>query len=143
MPLKLPVASVVALLGPAEVRSQVCGALDEDTARCAGGHGGLRGDPSGRSARRPGAGTGWTRCAPARRTSCWPSACTAGLGSAGRRLVLSALRGLAGAGATVVVDDEDPVAVLAVADAVLRVSATDGVRLEPLADAQALQPLLS
>lgn len=142
MPLKLPVASVVALLGPAEVRSQVCGALDEDTARCAGGHGGLEvtrlvaapGDPV--QARVDAVRACQAHVVLAERM-------TAGLGSAGRRLVLSALRGLAGAGATVVVDDEDPVAVLAVADAVLRVSATDGVRLEPLADAEALQPLLS
>ncbi|SDN83477.1 hypothetical protein SAMN05660199_00794 [Klenkia soli] len=138
MPLKLPVASVVALLGPAAVRAQVCAALDEGSARCAGGHGGLRvarigvepGDPLQdrldvvRAA-------GQARIVLVERL-------TAGLGSADRRVVLSALEDLAGAGATVVVDDDDPVAVLAVADAALRVDATGQVELEELPDLTAL-----
>ncbi len=41
MPLKLPVASVVALTGPAAVRAAVCAALDEDSARCGAGHANL------------------------------------------------------------------------------------------------------
>ena len=41
-----------------------------------------------------------------------------------------------------VVDDDDPVAVLAVADAVLRVTPAGDVLLETLPDAQALAPLL-
>ncbi|SSC23324.1 Hypothetical protein KLENKIAIHU_1923, partial [Klenkia terrae] len=141
VPLKLPVASVVALLGPAAVRAQVCGALDENTARCAGGHGGLR-------VTRLGAQPGdplLDRLDAVRSTQArivLVERLTAGLDSGARRLVLSALEDLAGAGATVVVDDDDPVAVLAVADAVLRVTPAGEVLLETLPDAQALAPLL-
>lgn len=50
---------------------------------------------------------------------------TAGLDDVGRRAVLQALRSVARAGTTVLVDDVDPVAALPVADSALRVGADD------------------
>ncbi|KQS66567.1 hypothetical protein [Modestobacter sp. Leaf380] len=142
MSLRLPVSSVVALLGPAPVRAAVCAALDEDSARCAGGHASL-------SVVRLEAHAQDTLAArleaaeAVRAPVVLVSRFTDGLGASERRTALSGLRSLAGRGATVVVDDVDPVAVLAVADAVLRVGADGAVELERLPDADALQPLLS
>jgi len=142
MSLRLPTASVVALLGPAPVRAAVCAALDEDSARCAGGHARL----------------GVTRVAAAPtdslsarldalRAAAAPvvlvERVTDGLAAGERRTALSELRALAAAGCTVVVDDADPVAVLAVADSALRVSADGTVVLEGMPDADALAPLLA
>ena len=142
MSLKLPVASVVALLGPSPVRAAVCAALDEDSARCAGGHASLRVVRLEAQAQDPLADR-----LDAVRAVAAPvvlvSRFTDGLTGAERRTALSELRALAGRGATVVVDDSDPVAVLAVADAVLRVTPDGAVLLEGLPDADALLPLLS
>jgi len=135
--LKLPVASVVALLGPAPVRSAVCGALDEDSARCADGHGGLGVvrltapalEPlTDRLARVHGAGAPVVLV----------QRLTDGLPAAQRRTLLGALRALADRGATVLVDDVDPVAALAVADTALRAHADGRVELESLPDVAAL-----
>ncbi|MEI4273823.1 hypothetical protein TEK04_19045 [Klenkia sp. LSe6-5] len=137
MPLKLPVASVVALLGPAAVRSAVCGALDEDSARCSAGHAGLQVARLTAPAGAPVAyrlGLVTAVAAPV----VLVDRLTEGLEAGQRRTVVGALRALADRGATVVVDDADPVAVLAVADAVLRVEADGRVELEQLPDAAEL-----
>lgn len=142
MSLRFPVASVVALLGPAPVRARICAALDEGSARCAGGHGNLR---VARISAAP-AESLHDRLDTIRATEArivLVERITDGLSGAERRTALSALEDLAGAGATVVVDDADPVAVLAVADVVLRATPDGDVALEELPDAQALQPLLS
>lgn len=142
MSLKLPVASVVALLGPAPVRSAVCGALDEDSARCADGHGGLGVVRLSAPAHEPVADR-LARVAGVAAPVVLVHRITDGLPAPQRRTVLGALRGLAARGATVLVDDADPVAALAVADAALRAHADGRVELEQLPDAAALQPLLS
>jgi hypothetical protein len=124
-PLRLRTAAVTVLLGDRPARSEVLGALDESTARCGGGH---------RSAARR-----W-RCSPSttaeervRELAELVDGCalllvegaTAGLEPAGRRRVVDALRAASRTGTAVLVDDPDPIAVLAVADAALRV-APDG-----------------
>ncbi|SCX44140.1 hypothetical protein SAMN03159343_1361 [Klenkia marina] len=137
MPLKLPVASVVALAGPDAVRAAVCAALDEDSARCSAGHANLR---VARLGARPGLTLAerMTMLAEATTPVVLVDRLTDGLTSTQRRTVLAGLRALADRGATVVVDDADPVAALAVADAALRVDATGRVELEELPDVAAL-----
>ncbi|MDD7968680.1 hypothetical protein [Actinomycetospora lemnae] len=56
---------------------------------------------------------------------------TDGLDATGRRVVLGALAGLAARGAAVLVDDDDSVAALAVADATLRADPARGLVVEP------------
>jgi hypothetical protein len=58
---------------------------------------------------------------------------TDGLGPADRRIVLAELRALAAAGPAVLVDDADPVAALAVADAALRAGLDGSVLVDDLA----------
>ncbi|GAA4874938.1 hypothetical protein [Actinomycetospora straminea] len=58
---------------------------------------------------------------------------TDGLDATGRRVVLGALAGLAARGAAVLVDDDDSVAALAVADATLRADPVRGLVVEPAA----------
>lgn len=137
MPLKLPVASVVALAGPAAVRAAVCAALDERSARCSSGHAGLG---VARLSARPGLPLAERMTALAEVTApvVLVDRLTDGLTSTQRRTVLAGLRALADRGATVVVDDADPVAALAVADAALRVDETGRVELEELPDVAAL-----
>ncbi|SDF88640.1 hypothetical protein [Klenkia brasiliensis] len=137
MSLKLPVASVVVLLGPAPVRSAVCGALDEGSARCADGHGGLGAVRLTAPAHEPLADR-LARVAAADAPVVLVQRLTDGLPAAQRRTLLSALRGLAAHGATVLVDDVDPVAALSVADTSLRAHADGRVELEPLPDVAAL-----
>ncbi|MCO7219828.1 hypothetical protein [Klenkia sp. PcliD-1-E] len=141
MSLKLPVASVVALLGPAPVRSAVCGALDEDSARCSDGHGGLGVLRLTAPAHEPLAAR-LARVDAAGAPVVLVQRLTDGLPAAQRRTLLGALRGPAGRGATVLVDDVDPVAALAVADAALRAHADGRVELEALPDAAALEAVL-
>ena len=137
MPLQLPVASVVALAGPAPVRAAVCAALDEDSARCAAGHASLG---VVRLTARPGLPLAerMTMLAEVVAPVVLVDRLTDGLGSAQRRVALAGLLALADRGATVVVDDVDPVAALAVADAALRVDAEGRVELEELPDIAAL-----
>ena len=121
-PLRLRSSAVTVLLGPARARREVLDALDESAARCGSGH-----------------------RATARRLVCRPGqpsqdrvralaeladdgcalvladGLTAGLDAAGRRSVLDALQALSRTGVAVLVDDADPLSVLAVADAALRV----------------------
>ena len=56
---------------------------------------------------------------------------TDGLDATGRRAVLGALAGVAALGAAVLVDDDDCVAALAVADGTLRADPVRGLVLEP------------
>lgn len=67
---------------------------------------------------------------------------TEGLDATGRRAVLGALAGLAARGAAVLVDDDDSVAALAVADETLRADPVRGLVVEaPLDAAGSLAPL--
>jgi hypothetical protein len=132
--LRLPVGDVTVLLGPAAARARVMAALDDESARCASGHGTVRvhrlaardGDDLRRrldaldDARHSGT------------TIVLVDRFTDGLPSPERRAVLSALRPVATAGRAVLVDDSDPVAALAVADGALRVDAEGGLSPEPV-----------
>jgi hypothetical protein len=131
--LRLAVGDVTALLGPARARHWVITELDEGSGRSADDQrpvgvvrvsAGADEDLAGRRA----------AVAAARRAR--PSIVlvdrlTDGLAATDRRALLGELRELAGAGCAVLVDDADPVAVLAVAGGALRVDATGG--LEPVA----------
>ncbi|MCZ2830942.1 hypothetical protein O2W14_19040 [Modestobacter sp. VKM Ac-2986] len=134
MSLQLPVRSVVVLLGPAARRAAVLAALDPDSARCAGGHAAL-----GVGRVTAGAGDGVparlrTLAAAAGQAVVLVDRLTDGLGTSDRRTVLAALATLAAAGHTVLVDDADPVAALAVAQAALRVPETGRPHLETALD---------
>ena len=132
-PLRLRSSAVTVLLGPAAERRSVLDALDPASTRCAGGH-------RARSRR--------LTCAP------WTSAVEraqaladaaadgavlvladglgAGLDQGGRRVVLEALRAVSRTGVAVLVEDDDPVSVLSVADAALRVGADGSLQDEDL-----------
>lgn len=132
-PLRLRTGSVTVLLGADDDRHAVLAALDEATARCAGGHGvpgavRLQLDPEASAAERHALVEmhGGLAVVLADRP-------TAGLDAAGRRRVLQALRDLAATGTAVLVDDVDPVAALAVADAALRVAGDGALSVEDLA----------
>lgn len=136
MGLRLPVGDVTVLLGPAAARRQVMAALDDDSGRCAAGHSALR-------VQRVAAGAAddvnrrmqaieAVRHAGA--TIVLVDRVTAGLASPDRRAVLAALRPLATAGRAVLVDDDDPVAALAVADGALRADPAGDVSAESVAD---------
>ena len=132
-PLRLRTGAVTVLLGDADARRTLLADLDEQTARCHGGHGlpgvvRLRFDhgvPAHERAHAVATTEGLTVLLADRPTS--------GLDEAGRRTVLQALRSVARAGTAVLVDDVDPVAALAVADSALRVGADGSVGADDLA----------
>lgn len=133
-PLRLRTGAVTVLLGDDAARRSLLADLDEQTARCRGGHGlpgvvRLRFDHAVTAPERVQAVA--SREGLAVLLADRP---TAGLDEVGRRTVLQALRSVARAGTAVLVDDVDPVAALAVADSALRVeadgtSAVDGLGL--------------
>lgn len=131
-PLRLRTGAVTVLLGDAVARQRLLADLDEQAARCSGGHGlpgvvRLRFDPAVPAPRRVRdlAGHDGLAVLLADRP-------TAGLDDAARRTVLHALRSAARAGTAVLVDDVDPVAALAVADSALRVGADGSVGVDDL-----------
>lgn len=131
MSLRLPAGQVTVLLGPSVGRRRVMNRLDDGSGRCAGGHeapvtrvrGRVQAPASERLAAlasvRPGALLLVDRL-------------TDGLVALERRAVLARLRAIAAGGAAVLVDDVDPVAALAVADAALRVDRFGEVTAEEL-----------
>lgn len=132
-PLRLRTAAVTVLLGPADARREVLDALDTTSARCGGGHGASArrlvcrpGQPSGERVR------ALAELSDGSCTLLLADGLSAGLDAAGRRCVLDALRALSRTGVAVLVDDDDPVAVLAVADAALRVGADGSLQSDDL-----------
>ena len=131
-PLRLRTGAVTVLLGDDAARRTLLADLDEQTARCHGGHGlpgvaRLRFDhgvPAPERAEAVAAREGLAVLLADRPT--------AGLDDAGRRTVLHALRSVARAGTAVLVDDVDPVAALAVADSALRVGADGSIGADDL-----------
>ena len=131
-PLRLRTGAVTVLLGDDAARRTLLADLDEDTARCRGGHGlpgvlRLRFDhavPAPERARTLIAREGLAVLLADRPT--------AGLDEVGRRTVLQALRSVARAGTAVLVDDVDPVAALAVADSAVRVDADGSLGADEL-----------
>ncbi len=129
MALRLAVGEVTVLLGPAPARRDVMARLDDGTGRVPDGGGAVRvarlaahpgTDLDGRLAAVRSAGeTGASIVLVDRLTD--------GLDAGGRRVVLAALRRIAGGGAAVLVDDADPVAALAVADGAVRTTADGGL----------------
>lgn len=122
--LRLPTAQLTALLGAEADRRSVTGRIDTGTARCAGGHelpavrvvtAGRREDLSTRL-------RALARVAADRPAVVVVERVTDGLDAADRRTLLAALRRVAEDGASVLVDDVDPVAALAVAHAAVRVA---------------------
>jgi hypothetical protein len=130
--LRLAVGDVTALLGPAVARHWVISELDDTTGRCPEDH-----EPVGVVRVTATAADGLQQrretLAAARRAR--PSIVlvdrlTEGLAATDRRALLVELRELAVEGCAVLVDDADPVAVLAVAGGALRVDEAGG--LEPV-----------
>lgn len=134
--LRLPVGDVTVLLGPAAARRQVMATLDDDSGRCASGHSAVRVQRLAAAAdddvhRRIAA---IEAVVEARATIVLVDRVTEGLAAPERRAVLAALRPVATGGRAVLVDDEDPVAALAVADGALRADPAGGVSAESLGD---------
>ncbi|WP_138757373.1 hypothetical protein [Modestobacter altitudinis] len=142
MGLRLPVGGVTVLLGPSAERAAVLAALDPGSARCGEGHGAL---PVLRLSAAAGddvpARLGAVEAALAQAAPVvLVDRLTAGLPAPERRRVLAALRPVAAAGSAVLVDDDDPVAVLGVADAALR---TATLAVEQVPDPRRLELLAS
>jgi hypothetical protein len=129
MTLRLPTGEVTVLLGEQIVRRRLMAMLDDSSATASGAPARARrvtGDASAGVAERR------------RRLEDAGDAAivlvdriTVGLDAAGRRAVLGALEGVAARGAAVLVDDDDSVAALAVADGTLRADPVQGLVLEP------------
>jgi hypothetical protein len=142
MGLRLPVGGVTALLGPPAERAAVLAALDPGSARCGEGHGALAvlrvtaaaGDDV--PARLGAVEAAFAQAAPV----VLVDRLTAGLRAPDRRRVLAALRPVAAAGSAVLVDDDDPVAVLGMADAAIR---TATLAVEQVPDPRLLDLLAS
>lgn len=130
MTLRLPTGEVTVLLGEQIVRGRLMDMLDPTTATAESG---------GRVAvRRVGAETGEGVATRRRRLEDAGDAAivlvdriTDGLDAAGRRAVLGVLASVAARGAAVLVDDDDCVAALALADGTLRADPVRGLVLEP------------
>ena len=121
-PLRLRTSSVTVLLGHADARRRVLDTLDEGSARCDSGH--------GVTTRRLVCGAAQPADERVRALAeLVDDGCAllladgpaTGLEGPARRCVLDALRAFSRTGVAVLVDDDDPVAVLSVADAALRV----------------------
>jgi hypothetical protein len=133
MTLRLPTGEVTVLLGEQIVRRRLMAMLDDTSA------------PARRVTAGPGDGVAERR----RRLEDAGDAAvvlvdrlTDGLDATGRRAVLGALGGVAARGAAVLVDDDDCVAALAVADGTLRADPVRGLVLEPaLGSAGSVAPL--
>lgn len=132
-PLRLRTSAVTVLLGPPSARRGVLDALDDTSSRCAGGHRATArrlvcrpGQPSEDRVRALAelAGEGVALVL--------AEGLGAGLDTAARRSVLDATRALARTGVAVLVDDDDPVSVLSVADAALRVGGDGSLQDEDL-----------
>ena len=142
MGLRLPVGGVTVLLGTAEARAATLASLDPDGATCAGGHRSLRvrrltaavGD--GVQARLSSVQDALAEAAPV----VLVDRLTAGLTAPERRRLLVALRSVAAAGCAVLVDDDDPVAALGMADCALR---TPSLTVEQVPDPAQLELLAS
>ena len=136
MGLRLPVGDVTVLLGPAAARRRVMAALDDDSGRCASGHSAVRvhrlAAATGDDVHRRVAAVRAAR--EARATIVLIDRLTDGLTAPDRRTVLAALRPVATGGRAVLVDDDDPVAALAVADGALRAHPAGGLSAESLGD---------
>jgi hypothetical protein len=133
MGLRLPLGQVTVLMGAERTRRHVMAALDEGTGRCAGGHGAVAVARLS-AARDEGVAPRLASVAEARDGGAaivLVDRLTDGLSAADRRAVLRALRGVAGPGRAVLVDDADPVAALSFADGALRSGADGGLSLEP------------
>ncbi|MEU2350012.1 hypothetical protein [Modestobacter sp. NPDC049651] len=142
MGLRLPVGGVTVLLGPAAARAATMAALDDDSARCGADHDAL---PvlrlSGRAADGVRQRLDAVDAARASRASLvLVDRLTEGLAAGDRRTVLTALSAVASSGRAVLVDDDDPVAALAVADGALR---TGTWAFEPVPDPTQLERLAS
>lgn len=127
MALRLPLGEVTVLLGPATARRDVMARLDDDSGRCASGDvlNVLRlAVPSGHGLAARLAVL--TAAGGSRASIVLVDRLTDGLTTADRRALLARLPALA-TGRAVLVDDEDPVAALAVADAALRVDPAGGL----------------
>ncbi|MCF6736719.1 hypothetical protein [Blastococcus sp. KM273129] len=134
MGLRLPLGDVTVLLGPDAARRDVMQALDESTGRCASGQAALpvvrlTAAPTDELAERLAAvrdaGRGAASIVLVERV-------TEGLAGADRRVVLTAVRGMAAPGRAVLVDDADPVAALSIADGALRADGAGNLAVEPL-----------
>ena len=134
MGLRLPAGDVTVLLGPDAVRRELMDALDDRSARCGSGHAAV---PVHRMVTPDHAGLAQRLDAvEAARASgaalVLVDRVTDGLPAAARRTVLAAVRGVAGPGRAVLVDDADPVAALAVADGALRADPAGRLTPEPV-----------
>jgi hypothetical protein len=126
--LRLPTANVTVLVGPEPIRRRVVALVLGGSARCASGHDTgiehIAPDASSSAPERVAALEGAAR---RRLRVAVVDRLTAGLDAQGRRCVLAALRPLAATGTAVLVDDDDPVAALSVADTALRIDADGGI----------------
>ena len=134
--LRLPVGHVTVLLVPAGARRLVMAALDDDSGPCAAGHSAVRVQRLAASAEddvhhRIEA---IEAVREARATIVLVDRFTEGLAAPDRRAVLAALRPVATGGRAVLVDDDDPVAALAVADGALRADPAGGLTAESVGD---------
>ncbi|MDF2975592.1 MAG: hypothetical protein K0S40_320 [Actinomycetospora sp.] len=140
MTLRLPTGEVTVLLGEQIVRGRLMDMLDPTTATAGSG------GPV--TVRRVGADPTEGVATRRRRLEDTGDAAivlvdriTDGLDAAGRRAVLGALASVAARGAAVLVDDDDCVAALALADGTLRADPMRGLVLEPAEAAPLLEEL--
>ncbi|WP_433785329.1 hypothetical protein ACQPX6_03010 [Actinomycetospora sp. CA-101289] len=143
MTLRLPTGEVTVLLGEQIVRGRLMDMLDPSSAT------GASGGPV--AVRRVGAERGEGVAARRRRLEdagrddqaalVLVDRITDGLDAAGRRAVLGVLASVAARGAAVLVDDDDCVAALALADGTLRADPLRGLVLEPAEAAPLLEEL--
>ncbi|HSK59616.1 MAG TPA: hypothetical protein VK935_11255 [Actinomycetospora sp.] len=140
MTLRLPTGEVTVLLGEQIVRGRLMDMLDPTSATADSG------GPV--TARRVGAEPGEGVATRRRRLEDAGDAAivlvdriTDGLDAAGRRAVLGVLASVAARGAAVLVDDDDCVAALALADGTLRADPRRGIVLEPVEAAPLLEEL--
>ena len=142
MGLRLPVGGVTVLLGPAAARAATMAALDVDSARCGADHDQLTvlrlsGRPADDVQQRLSA---VDQARTSRASVVLVDRLTEGLAARDRRAVLAALPAVATPGRAVLVDDDDPVAALAVADGALR---TGSLAFEQVPDPAQLERLAS
>lgn len=143
MTLRLPTGEVTVLLGEQIVRGRLMNMLDPATATAeSGGSVAVRrvgADPT------EGVATRRRRLEDAgsddQAAIVLVDRITDGLDAAGRRAVLAALGSVAARGAAVLVDDDDCVAALALADGMLRADPVRGLVLEPAEAAPLLEEL--